>query len=116
MEKKINIVNEQISILQIYPEEDVAELKAQAKKFHEYANAKRKWENKFQRWSDSHGMSCDNTESWGCCGYGSMCEWCDDPSFGRPCVRALNAMCREKGYRIDYKDFDFTKTWNGEFK
>lgn len=72
--------------------------------------AKRKWENAFQKWSDSNGMS-DGTESWGACGYGSMCDYCEDNSYGRPCVRALNAMLRETGKHIDYTDFDFIKVW-----
>ncbi|MBQ2649426.1 hypothetical protein IJI17_02155 [Candidatus Saccharibacteria bacterium] len=76
-------------------------------------NAKRKWENAFQRWSDNHGMDSDNHESWGACGYGVMCDWCVDNSFGRPCVRALNAMCREKGKTIDYTQFDFVAVWLG---
>lgn len=49
----------------------------------------------------------------GCCGYGAMCDWCEDNSYGRPCVRALNAMCREKRIRIDYSDYDFRKVWWG---
>lgn len=75
-------------------------------------NAKRRWENAFQKWSDNHGTS-DNTKDWGCCGYGSMCDWCKDNSYGRPCVRALNAMCREKRIEIDYSDYDFKKVWRG---
>lgn len=72
--------------------------------------AKRKWENAFQKWSNDNLMG-DTIDSYGCCGYGSMCDWCEDNSCGRPCVRALNAMCREKGITIDYSDFDFTKVW-----
>lgn len=74
---------------------------------------KRRWENAFQKWSDEHGMQEDRIESWGACGYGSMCDWCEDNSYGRPCVRALNAMCREKGLLIDYSNRDFEKVWNG---
>lgn len=72
--------------------------------------AKRKWENAFQKWSNREAWG-DGTESYGACGYGSMCDWCKDNSYGRPCVRALNAMCREKHISIDYTDFDFTKIW-----
>lgn len=72
---------------------------------------KRKWENAFQKWSDKHGMDTHNTEGYGCCGYGSMCDWCEDNSFGRPCVRALNAMCRENGILLNYSDYDFVKVW-----
>lgn len=83
--------------------------KEQAKKLFEYDKRKRKWENAFQRWSDEHGI--EGTEDYGCCGYGSMCDWCSDNSHGKPCVRALNAMCREKRIKIDYTDYDFTKIW-----
>ncbi len=77
------------------------------------ASEKRKWENAFQKWSDKHGIESDNTEDYGCCGYGSMCDWCTDNSYGRPCVRALNAMCREKRMQIDYTDFNFERVWRG---
>ncbi len=79
----------------------------------EKASEKRKWENAFQKWSDKHGIESDNTEDYGCCGYGSMCDWCTDNSYGRPCVRALNAMCREKRMQIDYTDFNFERVWRG---
>ena len=74
-------------------------------------NARRRWEYAFQKWSDKHGIESDNTEDYGCCGYGSMCDWCTDNGYGKPCVRALNAMCREKKLEIDYSDFDFKKVW-----
>lgn len=77
----------------------------------EKTKQRRNWENAFQRWSDKHGIEADNTQDYGCCGYGSMCDWCEDNSFGRPCVRALNKMCREKGIQINYTDYDFTKVW-----
>lgn len=73
--------------------------------------AKRKWENALQKWSDNHGIESDNTEDYGCCGYGSMCDWCEDNSYGRPCIRALNKMCREKGLKIDYSDRNFERLW-----
>lgn len=73
---------------------------------------KRSWENAFQKWSDEYGMGeAHSTSSYGCCGYGSMCDWCDDNTCGRPCVRALNKMCREKRITIDYTDKDFSKVW-----
>lgn len=76
-------------------------------------NARRRWEYAFQKWSDKHGIESDNTEDYGCCGYGSMCDWCTDNSYGKPCVRALNAMCREKKIKIDYSDFNFERIWRG---
>lgn len=72
---------------------------------------KRRWENAFQKWSDKNGMDLNNTTSYGCCGYGSMCDWCEDNSYGRPCVRALNKMCREKNLMINYANRDFTRVW-----
>jgi hypothetical protein len=92
-------------------EEDVEELKEQAEKIAEYTKRKHKWENAFQKWSDKHGIESDNTEDYGCCGYGSMCDWCTDNSYGRPCVRALNRMCREKRITIDYDNYDFSEVW-----
>lgn len=77
-------------------------------------SVKRKWEYAFQKWSDNHGIESDSTKDYGCCGYGSMCDWCDDNSYGKPCVRALNKMCREKRIKIDYSKRDFEKIWRGE--
>ena len=76
-----------------------------------HQSVKRKWEYAFQKWSDKHGIESDNTEDYGCCGYGSMCDWCKDNSYGKPCVRALNAMCREKGIKIDYTKRNFKEIW-----
>lgn len=105
---------EQISMLPALAEgEDAEDIKRQAEIFIEHGKKKRKWENAFQKWSDNHGIESDNTKDWGCCGYGSMCDWCKDNDYGRPCVRALNAMCREKRIHIDYSDFDFEKVWRG---
>lgn len=73
---------------------------------------KRNWENAFQRWSNK--ISQDGTNSYGCCGFGVICDYCEDNSYGRPCVRALNAWAREKRKTIDYTDRDFEKVWRGE--
>lgn len=73
--------------------------------------AKRKWENGFQRWSDRH--SADGGDSFGSCEFGSMCDYCDDNSYGRPCVRALNAMIREKRLKIDYEKTGYVEAWEG---
>ena len=77
----------------------------------EKKRVKRKWEYAFQKWSDKHGIESDNTEDYGCCGYGSMCDWCKDNSYGKPCVRALNAMCREKRIKLDYSKRNFEEIW-----
>jgi len=74
-----------------------------------HRNARRRWEYAFQKWSNEQAL--DGKDSYGCCGYGDMCDWCKDNSYGKPCVRALNAMCREKRIKIDYDDYDFTKVW-----
>ena len=75
---------------------------------------KRNWENKLQRWSDKHGFG-EPTEHYGKCGYGSMCDYCEDNTYGRPCVRALNEMCRAKNIKIDYSKTNFEDVWDGEF-
>ena len=69
--------------------------------------AKRAWENAFQRWSNK--VSQEGNTPLGCCGYGSICDYCKDNHIGRPCVRALNAKAREKRIEIDYNDRDFEK-------
>ena len=67
------------------------------------ADPKRKaWENAFQKWSNDKGM--DGYTHYGSCGYGVICDYCKSNDYGRPCVRALNAMCREKRLVIDYTD------------
>ena len=76
---------------------------------------KRNWENGFQRWSDNQS-SQSGGKSFGCCGWGSMCDYCEDNSYGRPCVRALNEMCREKGIFIDYDNRNYEDIWNGNFE
>ena len=68
---------------------------------------RRAWENAFQRWSDK--ASQDGTSPLGCCGYGQICDYCTANDKGRPCVRALNAMCREKRIEIDYSDRNFER-------
>lgn len=104
---------EQYSMLGIFSDEEKEELKRQTDMFLNYAKKKRNWENAFQKWSNEHGIeNYGNIEDYGCCGFGSMCDWCKDNDYGRPCVRALNAMCREKGISIDYSERDFEKIWN----
>ena len=76
---------------------------------------KRNWENAFQKWSNQAGFKDIITEPYGVCGYGSMCDYCEDNTYGRPCVRALNEMCREKHINIDYKNKTFEDVWNGVF-
>jgi hypothetical protein len=75
---------------------------------------KRNWENRFQRWSNK--QMHEGINSYGACGYGSMCDYCKDMGYGRPCVRALNEMLRETNIKLDYKNITFEEVWNGEFE
>ena len=96
------------------------EMEAKQKKQRKAADReKRNWENSFQYWSDRHGMDANNATSYGCCGYGSMCDNCSDNSYGRPCVRALNDLCRKKGIEIEYTNRTeeyFENVWHGYFE
>ena len=76
---------------------------------------KRNWENRFQRWSTTC-MIYDNLNHYGKCGYGSMCDYCEDNTYGRPCVRALNEMLREKNIVLDYEKITFEEVWDGNFE
>lgn len=76
--------------------------------------AKRNWENAFQRWSDNMHLN-EPSVPYGKCGYGSMCDFCSDNDYGRPCVRALNEMCRVEQVTIDYSKRNFSDIWNGDF-
>lgn len=75
--------------------------------------AKRNWENAFQRWSNKQAQN--ERDPLGICGFGSMCDYCEDNTYGRPCVRALNEMCRKQNITIDYTDRNFEDIWCGEF-
>lgn len=75
---------------------------------------KRNWEDRFQRWSNKEFH--EGRYGYGACGYGSMCDYCEDNSSGRPCVRALNEMLREKQITLDYKNITFEEVWDGKFK
>ena len=106
-------MDEQLSMFQPLGDgEDAEDLKRQVSAFMEYEKKKRNWENAFQKWSNYMVQGEGSVNGYGCCGYGSMCDWCEDNSYGRPCVRALNAMCREKHITINYEDRDFAKIWN----
>ena len=101
-----------LAIPPLFEGEDTEELHEQLKQLEEYRRLKRRWENAFQRWSDK--SSTEGTDSYGCCGFGAFCDCCDDNTYGRPCVRALNAWCRENGKSINYNDRNFEKIWRGE--
>lgn len=76
---------------------------------------KRNWEDAFQRWSNNQFNKNQHDQPLGCCGWGSMCDFCEDNSYGRPCVRALNEMCRTKGIIIDYENRNYEDIWYGNF-
>lgn len=104
---------EQLSILPpLQDGEDVEELIELMQRMEKYRKKKRNWENAFQQWSNK--VSQDGTNSLGICGYGAMCDYCEDNSYGRPCVRALNEWCRENHKTIDYNIRDYKKVWRGE--
>ena len=74
---------------------------------------KRSWEDGFQRWSNKQFL--EGGTGYGACGYGSMCDYCEDNSYGRPCVRALNEMCRDRRITIDYTRRNYEDIWDGRF-
>lgn len=113
--KRSEFMAEQISFLMRedeFSDEMVEDLKRQYDLFTEYGKKKRNWENAFQKWSNEQFI--DGSTDLGVCGYGSMCDWCGDNGYGRPCVRALNAMCREKKLHVNYDECDFERIWRGE--
>ena len=77
---------------------------------------KRNWENAFQKWSDKRSQ--DGIDPTGVCGYGIICDYCTGNDYGKPCVRALNRMCRERGILgINYSDRSeeyFEEVWYGK--
>lgn len=79
---------------------------------HKLIDKERKnWENRFQRWSDRKAQ--DGATPDGKCGYGKICEYCENNDYGRPCVRALKAYAKNTGYIINYDSDDFYKPFYG---
>lgn len=76
-------------------------------------NLRRRWENGFQKWSDNKAQEGYTDE--GACGFGVICDYCEDNTFGRPCVRALNTMCRDSRITIDYAKTSYENAWKGVF-
>lgn len=72
---------------------------------------KRRWERGFQKWSDE--QAAEGYTHYGSCGFGAICDYCKDNSYGRPCVRALNEMLREKRRSIDYDKTPFHVAFDG---
>ena len=75
--------------------------------------AKRNWGNRFQRWSNKQFQ--EGHQGYGACGYSSMCDYCEDNTKGRPCVRALNEYLRNMDKKIDYEKLSFEDAWDGRF-
>jgi hypothetical protein len=75
---------------------------------------KRNWENRFQKWSNKQFH--EGRSGYGACGYGSMCDYCEDNTYGRPCVRALNELLRIANIKLDYKNITFEEVWDGKFE
>lgn len=76
-------------------------------------NKRRNWENGFQRWSNDQAQ--DGSTPNGKCGHSYICDYCTDNHYGRPCVRALNAMCRDCRTTIDYEKQSYADDWEGDF-
>lgn len=74
---------------------------------------RRNWENRFQRWSNNEAL--DGLTSLGKCGYGYICDYCNDNSYGRPCVRALNSLLKEKQISLNYDSACFDDVWTGRY-
>ena len=72
-----------------------------------------RWQYRFQRWSNKESQN--GLTSRGKCGYGTMCDYCDNNTYGNPCVRALNKMLKEKCLSIDYGIADFDDIWYGRY-
>lgn len=88
---------EQLSLIEMTPKDNAER------------NAKLRWENGFQRWSDKQAGGGDY---YGKCGYSNICDYCTDNTKGRPCVRALNEMCRDKNIKLDYTKNDYKEIWD----
>lgn len=83
----------------------------QVKHADEAEKKRRRWENAFQRWSNE--KAADGLTRYGACGYGAICDYCEDNDYGRPCVRALNAMLRDQRRTIDYDSISYEEAFDG---
>ena len=64
------------------------------------AHAVKSWEHAFHRWSTKEYEN--ESTHYAMCGYGAICDFCEDNSYGRPCVRALNEYCKSRMKSINY--------------
>lgn len=88
---------EQLSLIEMTPKDNAER------------NAKLRWENGFQKWSDKQA---DTRDYYGKCGYSNICDYCVDNTKGRPCVRALNEMCRDRNIKLDYTQKNYKEIWD----
>ena len=70
---------------------------------------KRQWEKGFQKWSDEQFQ--DGRVDYGACGYGGICNYCEDMGQKNPCIKALHAMCKERNISIDYEKQTYEEVW-----
>ena len=73
--------------------------------------AKRRWERAFQSWSDD--IAQNPVTPLGKCGYGEICDHCEDSSFKNPCVKALHNFQKATHYIVDYENKDYESVWCG---
>ena len=60
---------------------------------------------KFQEWSNKQFY--DEGTPLGKCGYGHICDYCEDNSYGNPCSRALAKCAKDQGVDFDYTREDY---------
>jgi len=78
-------------------------------------NIKRRWENGYQKWCNKMSQSKED-KPLGCCCCGAACGYCIDNHIGRPCVRALNELCRMNNLKIDYTKTSYEDAWWGRLE
>ena len=60
---------------------------------------------KFQEWSNKQFF--DDGSPLGKCGYGYICDYCEDNTWGNPCARALAKCAKDEGVDFDYSREDY---------
>lgn len=71
--------------------------------------AREKWNRGFQKWSDK--MVQIEAIPDGKCGCGYICDYCDDNSKGRPCVRAVNNMLIAQQRHLNYESLSYEEVF-----
>lgn len=70
---------------------------------------KQKWRNKLQKYCDTQSQEVGPTTGYCVCGYMNYCDYCRISGETNACVKAICELAKEKGIKIDYKDFNFEK-------